>query len=272
MFRYFAVTSASIGVLTDGVRYRFFSDVDEANKLDREPFLELDLSLPGAIDTIALAQFAFPQTGPESMRRRARALKITRDIRVLIAAEFKKPSTELVRLFAGRSVSGTKTRTVIDELRPLVKTALRQVVDERARRVAADTANRPVPTKPPKPVKPSSSDRQKQPELQIRSRITGFTLHGTRVPVRFWNHMLVLVAEECWRRRPEEFASNVAGMGGPTRDVVGKDPDRMLRPRPIGDSDFFITVNVSAQTALRHAIEILHRCGFSDSDLTVHTD
>ena len=34
LYRYFSVTAARLGVLTDGVTYRFFSDIDEPNKMD----------------------------------------------------------------------------------------------------------------------------------------------------------------------------------------------------------------------------------------------
>ena len=43
LFRYFAVTKARIGVLTNGILYRFFSDLEAPNKMDSKPFLEFNL-------------------------------------------------------------------------------------------------------------------------------------------------------------------------------------------------------------------------------------
>ena len=43
LYRYFGVTDARIAVLTNGVHYRFFSDLDADNKMDEHPFLELDI-------------------------------------------------------------------------------------------------------------------------------------------------------------------------------------------------------------------------------------
>lgn len=43
LFRYFTVTRARLGVLTNGVVYRFFSDLEELNKMDSKPFLEFNL-------------------------------------------------------------------------------------------------------------------------------------------------------------------------------------------------------------------------------------
>jgi hypothetical protein len=43
LLRYFTVTHARIAVLTNGTEFRFFSDLDEPNKMDGSPFLTLDL-------------------------------------------------------------------------------------------------------------------------------------------------------------------------------------------------------------------------------------
>ena len=44
LYRYFSVTTARFGVLTDGIIYRFFTDLEDSNKMDSKPFLEFDLS------------------------------------------------------------------------------------------------------------------------------------------------------------------------------------------------------------------------------------
>lgn len=43
LYRYFSVTNARIAILTNGVIYQFFTDLDAPNKMDEKPFLELDL-------------------------------------------------------------------------------------------------------------------------------------------------------------------------------------------------------------------------------------
>lgn len=43
LFRYFSTTEAKIGVLTNGVIYRFFTDLEAPNKMDEKPFLEVDM-------------------------------------------------------------------------------------------------------------------------------------------------------------------------------------------------------------------------------------
>lgn len=43
LYRYFAVTNARIGVLTNGQVWNFYMDIDEPNRMDSKPFLVLDL-------------------------------------------------------------------------------------------------------------------------------------------------------------------------------------------------------------------------------------
>lgn len=43
LFRYFSVTNARIAVLTNGVLWHFYTDLDAPNRMDGKPFLVLDL-------------------------------------------------------------------------------------------------------------------------------------------------------------------------------------------------------------------------------------
>ena len=44
LLRYFHVSKAKFGILTNGIEYRFFTDLDETNKLDEKPFLNVSLT------------------------------------------------------------------------------------------------------------------------------------------------------------------------------------------------------------------------------------
>ena len=43
LFRYFSTTPAKIAILTNGLRYRFFTDLENQNRLDVVPFLDFNL-------------------------------------------------------------------------------------------------------------------------------------------------------------------------------------------------------------------------------------
>jgi len=44
LFRYFHVTKTRFALLTNGITYQFFTDLDEKNKMDVKPFLEFDIT------------------------------------------------------------------------------------------------------------------------------------------------------------------------------------------------------------------------------------
>lgn len=43
LFRYFATCKAKFAILTNGQYYRFYTDLEEPNKMDETPFLDIDL-------------------------------------------------------------------------------------------------------------------------------------------------------------------------------------------------------------------------------------
>ena len=43
LFRYFGTSQAKFGILTNGLTYQFLTDLDEVNKMDLTPFLEIHL-------------------------------------------------------------------------------------------------------------------------------------------------------------------------------------------------------------------------------------
>ena len=43
LFRYFGASPAKFGILTNGIIYRFFTDLEESNKMDLVPFLEINM-------------------------------------------------------------------------------------------------------------------------------------------------------------------------------------------------------------------------------------
>lgn len=43
LFRYFGTSPAKFGILTNGIIYRFYTDLEESNKMDLVPFLEIDM-------------------------------------------------------------------------------------------------------------------------------------------------------------------------------------------------------------------------------------
>lgn len=124
LFRYFAVTEARFGVLTDGIRYVFFSDLDKENKMDERPFFEFDLNDYSDSDVEELKKFAKAIFDLETIISTASNLKYTRGLVNEIRKELtESPSEELVRVLCSRVYDGRFTVQVKEQFTILVKKA-----------------------------------------------------------------------------------------------------------------------------------------------------
>ena len=93
LFRYFAVTNARVAILTNGETYEFYTDLDGPNRMDNKPFLVLDLT---AVDETLLpevAKLTKDSFDLDSVVSAAGELKYIGQIKRLLAAEFKEPSS-----------------------------------------------------------------------------------------------------------------------------------------------------------------------------------
>lgn len=129
--RYFHVTSARIGVLTNGKSYFFFSDLEANNIMDEKPFMEINLQdldqqfLP-ELKKLTKASFEL-----DKMLTTASELKYVRAIKNVLAEEAVNPSIDLVRYLSGKVYSGIKTQQVLDQFTPIIKKAFKQYVNEK---------------------------------------------------------------------------------------------------------------------------------------------
>lgn len=151
LYRYFSVTNARLGMLTNGLKYLLYSDLDQPNVMDSKPFLELDLAdpSPGAVRELGrLARDAFDL---DQMLGAANELKYTKELKRLIAAQMQDPAEEIVRFFAAKVQSGRFTAAVKEQFTTLVGKAFRELVSDRIRerlRSALDSETRPAPEEP----------------------------------------------------------------------------------------------------------------------------
>lgn len=131
LYRYFSVVEARIAVLTNGLLYRFFTDLDEPNKLDAKPFLELnllDLREPLVDELKKLHKESFDL---DKLISAASELKYLGEIKRCIADEMANPSDELVKLLTKRVYAANLTQAVRDQFRDIIKRGFQQLVSER---------------------------------------------------------------------------------------------------------------------------------------------
>lgn len=130
LFRYFSCTDARIAVLTNGTVYQFFSDLDDANKMDERPFLELDLENldDGAIPE--LQKLSKEQFDLDDVLSSAGEMKFSNQIKKIIQQQFREPDDELIKLLVSQVYEGKLTQAVKSDFKPIVKKALKQFLND----------------------------------------------------------------------------------------------------------------------------------------------
>lgn len=151
LYRYFSVTEARFGILTDGVIYHFFTDLEATNKMDTKPFLifdMLDIKEP-LIDE--LKKFTKQVFDVDQIMSTASELKYTNAIKRIITAQLAQPTDDFVRYFASQVYTGIKTQAVMTQFTEITKRAWREVINDRMKETftkAALAEETPSPDEP----------------------------------------------------------------------------------------------------------------------------
>lgn len=121
LLRYFHVTKARFGILTNGITYRFYTDLEEPNKMDSKPFLEINLLDLRDNQVEELKKFSKPYFDVNNIISTASELKYTGELKNLIQQEMANPSDIVVRHFAKQVYTGQLTAKMMDYFTNLVR-------------------------------------------------------------------------------------------------------------------------------------------------------
>jgi hypothetical protein len=130
LYRYFSVTEARFGVLTNGIQYRFFSDLDAPNKMDARPFFEFNLFDYRDHDVEELKKFSKSSYDLQGILNTASELKYTGAIKRFLQQQVQEPSDEFVRFVASQIYQGRLTQNVKEQFAQTTHRALKQFVTE----------------------------------------------------------------------------------------------------------------------------------------------
>ncbi|TCT23350.1 hypothetical protein EDD68_10764 [Melghiribacillus thermohalophilus] len=130
LFRYFGTTPAKFAILTNGITYRFYTDLEEQNKMDSSPFFEFNLLDLKDSHLQELAKFKKDSFDLEKIFNTASELKYTSKIKSLFYEFWENPSEDFVAFVLANVYPGRRTRNVIEEFTPLVKKSFKQFINE----------------------------------------------------------------------------------------------------------------------------------------------
>nr|WP_315224633.1 type I restriction endonuclease [uncultured Flavobacterium sp.] len=131
LFRYFHVTKTRFALLTNGIEYQFFTDLDDKNKMDQKPFLEFDITNLKENTISEITKFHKTNFNVDNIVSNASALKYIKEIKKQITIELENPSNDFTKLFANKVYAGRLTEKVVDEFKDLVQKSLNQFISEK---------------------------------------------------------------------------------------------------------------------------------------------
>jgi predicted type IV restriction endonuclease len=124
--KYFHLTKSRFAVLTNGVQYNFYTDLDAANKMDEKPFLSFDITIIKDQQIKELAKFHKSGFDVNSILTTASDLKYSNAIRAVLNNEISNPSPEFVMFFVSRVYEGRSTEKIMAQFTDIVKRTIEQ--------------------------------------------------------------------------------------------------------------------------------------------------
>lgn len=130
LFRYFGTSSAKFAILTNGIMYRFFTDLEQAHRMDETPFLEINILDIKENQVPELKKFHKSTFDVSQIFDTASQLKYVNEFKIIINNELQEPTDDFVKYFLNIAYSGVKTQTVIEKFRPILKKSLNDYISE----------------------------------------------------------------------------------------------------------------------------------------------
>lgn len=131
LFRYFHVTKTRFALLTNGIQYQFFTDLDDKNKMDQKPFLEFDITNLKENTINEVSKFHKSSFNVDNIVTNASSLKYIKEIKKQIDTELENPTNDFTKHFANKVYTGRLTEKVVEEFKDLVQKSFNQFISEK---------------------------------------------------------------------------------------------------------------------------------------------
>jgi hypothetical protein len=130
LFRYFHTTKSKFGLLTNGIQFRFYTDLNELNKMDEKPFLEFDFTNMKEQVVAELKKFHKSYFDLSSIVNSASELKYSNEIKNIFSNEFNAPTPNFVKFFVSQVYPGKATEKIMVQFTDIVKRSLNQWISD----------------------------------------------------------------------------------------------------------------------------------------------
>ena len=239
---YFTFSEAVAGVLTNGVDYWLFTDLDKTNVMDAAPYNRVDVNHLTDNDIHHLETLTRSQVRQSAVHEQARRERYRKLVNEIVDQELGSPSQEFLRLIGKKAGISPLRKAHLKLLKPLVGEA-----------ISRNRRNGPPPPTPD--------------TLQV-------SLFGETIPAGAYRQILISVVAELQNRHPD-FAERVLKdpfvKGSRKWQYISKD-EKDLSPshQKVKVGRYFLDVNLSAQAAVTRARRFLGAFGHDSNELVVN--
>lgn len=147
LFRYFGTTTSKFGLLTNGREYKFFTDLDEPNKMDTTPFLTVDITDIKDNQFNEIIKFHKENFDIDNIVSSASELKYLNNLKGFLSENINQPSDSFLRYLVSEIYDGVKTQTVLDNFKPIISKGFNQFINDRVNEKLSAALNTNVEVK-----------------------------------------------------------------------------------------------------------------------------
>ncbi len=157
--RYFHTLDCKFALLTNGIDFRFYTDLKKLNVMDEQPFLKFNITDIKDYQIDELQKFHKSQFSEEQILNTASRLKYESEMKSILKREFDSPTDTFLKFFVSQVYDGRATEKVMADfreiflrttnifLREYIKEKINMVFESSTAKLEKDTPiNTPVST------------------------------------------------------------------------------------------------------------------------------
>lgn len=133
LLRYFHGTKAQFSILTDGIIYKFYTDLENKNVMDLSPFLTVNLLDFNEETAQELKRFTKTEFDVKIIQQTSKQLKYINHIKKTLVEWMDNPSEDFVKLVCSGLMADNKkfTTKLVSEYTEFVSRAFNQVINDK---------------------------------------------------------------------------------------------------------------------------------------------
>lgn len=175
--KYFnALLTTKVAIVTNGIEYRFFTDLRDKNVMDKEPFFTFNILEYDSKDIDNLKFFHRDNFDITAITSHAEEMVYVKGMTQLVGNLLRSPSEEFVRFLVAElgtvapsyEIQGRITGKVIDKFKPIVKKSIQGSLVELMTRSLSQEITQPVELE----VEQEIEEQEKQQEYQESKIVT----------------------------------------------------------------------------------------------------